>query len=324
MLGLPSRLCANLKALEKEFGRLEKASPARIEKARLDARIKRMSASNFLVLARYANRVGKMLVDLQLIDTNPFSICEWTSEEEKKLQQEMGYTERVTWDDTLDTLFGTPVFQGANKDPGEPLFWIPLLGRLQGLRSEEAAQLGPDDFGTKDGIPFMKVHAQDENRVKADGSVRTVPVHPQLVELGLMELVALRRRQGEPRLFPFMKRGKHRETFTANFTKRFGYYRKTHECYRPGMDLHALRTSFHGDLANSHCSDLVRRRLMGHEPQDEGERSYTKNLKMETLLEGLRGVHVDISRIVSPFATSAHGSSAPANRPELRLVVSGA
>ena len=78
-------------------------------------------------------------------------------------------------------------------------------------------------------------------------------------------------------------------------------YRKTQGCYWRGLDFHAFRTTFHGDLLNQDRSDAIRRRLMGHAPQDEGEKSYAQGLKMAPLLERLKQVDVDISTIVSPF-----------------------
>ena len=62
-----------------------------------------------------------------------------------------------------------------------------------------------------------------------------LPIHPQLIELGLLKLVALRRKAGHIRLFPFIDRGKVKGTFPSNFSKCFAYYRRTNECYWPGL-----------------------------------------------------------------------------------------
>jgi hypothetical protein len=129
-----------------------------------------------------------------------------------------------------------------------------------------------------------------------------LPVHPNLIEPGLVKLVELRKRQGQHRLFPNLGRGTTRGNFTELFTRAFGCYRKTNNLYRLGLDSHALRTSFHGDRLNSHCSDAVPQRLMGHTPLDEGEESYAQNLSVGALLEGLLHVKVDISMMKSTCA----------------------
>lgn len=300
----------NLKRIEEHASDECPITPAEREQAVQDAKVLRLSASTFIKHGRFLNKIGKMLHDMQLIDRNPFSICVWTAEEEKKLRLMKGFRPRIVWDDRIQDLFQSSAFQGDVEDPGEPLFWVPLIGRFMGTRSEEVLQLKPRDFGTEEGIPYLEIHTEGANSVKSDSGVRRLPIHPELIRLGLMKLVDLRRKQGLPRLFPHIERGKHRQTFTANFTKRFGYYRKTTGCYVTGMDLHALRTTFCGDLMNTGCPDSLRRRLMGHEPLDEGERSYSQGLKMSRLLEELRKVQVDTSLIVSPFeVNNAHVSA---------------
>jgi len=172
------------------------------EKARLDARVSRLRAETRAKHRGYAKSVGKMLYDLQLVDQNPFEICgvsnklkaQWKKGEEKR--------KRVCWDDRIYTFLGSPAFQGPFDDPGEPFYWIPLIARLMGLREEEACQLGPDDFGTDKGIAYLDVKVLDANNVKTIESQRRIPVHPTLIELGLMKLVELRRKQGRCRRGP--------------------------------------------------------------------------------------------------------------------------
>jgi hypothetical protein len=165
------------------------------------------------------------------------------------------------------------------------------------MRMEEILQLGPEDFGTDNGIPYLRVRHTIINGVKTLSSARTLPIHPQLVELGLLKLVELRRKEGNIRLFPFLERGKQKGTFSANFSKKFGYYRRTNDCYGPGLGFHALRTTFHHDLLGDDKSDAIRCRLMGRTYTDEGDRSYGQNLKIEKLAERMKSVVVDISMI---------------------------
>ncbi|SFQ27099.1 hypothetical protein SAMN04488047_1871, partial [Tranquillimonas alkanivorans] len=198
-------------------------------------------------------------------------------------------------------LFGSPVFREELEDVGDPLFWAPLIARLQGCRMEECLQLGPEDFGSDRGIPYMRVRNTIINGVKTLTSERTVPVHPQLVELGLLKLVELRRRQGHIRLFPFLTRGKCKGTFSANFSKSFAYYRRKNDIYWAGLDFHALRTTFQNDLLSDDKSDAIRCRLIGHARTDEGDRSYGQSLGIEALANRLHSVKVDLSMVRSPF-----------------------
>ena len=213
---------------------------------------------------------------------------------------------RQRWDDRAEKLFETPVFQGESRDEGDPLFWSPLLGFLQGLRGEEGLQLGPDDFGTKDGIAYMRIHNGPGNSVKSEAGERVIPVHPALIELGLLDLVELCRKQGKRCLFSNLRRGQTKKSYTEIFTKDFTRYRPAHDVYWHGLDLHATRTTFHHDLMDQITPDNIRRKLMGHEPLDEGERSYAQNgISLATLLEVVSRIRFNAVAIQSPIRKGA-------------------
>ncbi|SFQ19722.1 hypothetical protein, partial [Tranquillimonas alkanivorans] len=279
----------------------EGATAEQIDRIRLESHVKRLSVNTYVKHGRVLRAVGEMLWDMQLVDRNPFAICNWTNAELAELKKTEENHGRVAWDDRIHALFGSPVFREELEDVGDPLFWAPLIARLQGFRMEECLQLGPEDFGSDRGIPYMRVRNTIINGVKTLTSERTVPVHPQLVELGLLKLVELRRRQGHIRLFPFLTRGKCKGTFSANFSKSFAYYRRKHDIYWAGLDFHALRTTFHNDLLSDDKSDAIRCRLMGHARTDEGDRSYGQSLGIEALASRLHSVKVDLSMVRSPF-----------------------
>ncbi len=209
--------------------------------------------------------------------------CTWSNKDLKELKSTVGERKREAWDDRINTLWGSRIYQEPLDDIGEPLFWAPLIARHQGMRMEEILQLGPEDFGSDNGIPYLWIQHTIINGVKTLSSSRTLPIHPQLIELGLLKLVALRKKQGHIRLFPFINRGKQKGRFSANFSKTFRYCRRTNDCYWPGLDFHALRTTFHHDLLGDDKSDAIRCRLMGHTYTDEGDRSYGQNLGIKTL-----------------------------------------
>ncbi|WP_281967795.1 hypothetical protein [Roseovarius nanhaiticus] len=277
------------------------AGSEEIDKMRMEGHMSRISVTTFIKHGRILRAVGDMLMNMQLIDQNPFSICTWSNKDVTELQSTEGERKRQAWDDRINDLWRSRIFQEPLKDIGDPLFWAPLIARLQGMRMEEILQLGPDDFGEDKGVPYLTIRHTIINGVKTLSSARTLPIHPQLIQLGLLKLVALRKKNGHIRLFPFLNRGKQKDTFSANFSKAFGYYRRTNACYWPGLDFHALRTTFHHDLLGDDKSDAIRCRLMGHTYTDEGDRSYGQNLGIETLATRMKSVVVDISMIRNPF-----------------------
>jgi integrase len=296
------------------------AGSEQIDKMRLNGFVKRISVTTYLRHGRVLRAIGEMLMDMQIIDQNPFEICSWSNAEEKRLKASEGSSKRESWDDRINDLFVSPIFQEPLADVGDPLFWSPLIARHQGMRMEEILQLGPDDFGSDRGIPYIRIQNTIINGVKTLSSERTLPIHPQLIELGLLKLVAQRKKEGHIRLFPFLNRGKVKDTFSSNFSKSFGYYRRTNNCFWPGLDFHALRTTFHHDLLGDDKSDAIRCRLMGHTYTDEGDRSYGQNLKIEKLAERMKSVVVDISMIRRPFDTPAPVVETRAREHGLRVV----
>lgn len=86
--------------------------------------------------------------------------------------------------------------------------WGAVIGLYTGARVSEVGQLALVDFTTVDGVPCMTITDEGEGQsVKNEPSLRTIPIHPDLITLGLMERVERLRKQGEKRLFPKIKIG---------------------------------------------------------------------------------------------------------------------
>lgn len=68
--------------------------------------------------------------------------------------------------------------------------WIPKIMAFTGCRMGEAAQLEKRDVREVDGIWVFDINADHpEKRVKTGNSVRLIPIHPRLVELGFLDFV---------------------------------------------------------------------------------------------------------------------------------------
>jgi hypothetical protein len=128
------------------------ATEADREKAVLEAREPRLRAETVIKHRRHIKAVGEMLLALQLIDTNPFAVCAVSGKQEERMKKAEEGRTRTVWDDRIHDLFRTPVFRGGLEDPGDPLFWAPLIARLMGPREEEILQVGPGDFGRDGGV----------------------------------------------------------------------------------------------------------------------------------------------------------------------------
>ncbi|HEX9954650.1 MAG TPA: site-specific integrase [Allosphingosinicella sp.] len=101
----------------------------------------------------------------------------------------------------LQTIFAAAPWEPA--DPtggGHPIrYWAPLIALLQGMRRGEIAQLRPEDVDEAEGVPVLRIRG---TALKTHNAYRTLPIHGELIRLGLVEYAAGQRRAGEAMLFP--------------------------------------------------------------------------------------------------------------------------
>lgn len=84
--------------------------------------------------------------------------------------------------------------------------WGALIGVYSGARVSEVAQIFLRDFEVVEGTKCVRItNESDGQSVKNESSKRLVPLHPDLLEMGLWEYVEGLRAQDEERLFPGMR-----------------------------------------------------------------------------------------------------------------------
>ena len=81
--------------------------------------------------------------------------------------------------------------------------WIPLILLYTGARSNEIGRLELADFKDEEGIKCMSISLVGQDKsVKTPASMRLVPIHPDLLELGLWRRVERLKIEKEKKLFP--------------------------------------------------------------------------------------------------------------------------
>lgn len=86
--------------------------------------------------------------------------------------------------------------------------WGAVIGLYTGARVSEVGQLDLANFAEVDGVPCLTITDEGEGQsLKNGASRRTIPIHPDLLALGLMERVKRLRSEGQTRLFPKVKIG---------------------------------------------------------------------------------------------------------------------
>ncbi|MCA0405300.1 MAG: site-specific integrase [Proteobacteria bacterium] len=75
----------------------------------------------------------------------------------------------------------------ANDRRSALLFWMPLIALFTGARSAEIGFLRRQDIEQIDGFWFFNIRETDDRGVKTDAAERRVPIHPFLIEAGLLD-----------------------------------------------------------------------------------------------------------------------------------------
>ncbi|WP_320338928.1 site-specific integrase [Burkholderia seminalis] len=191
-------------------------------------------------------------------------------------------------------------------------YWLPLLGLLTGGRINELSQLYLDDIRQSEaGVWYLdfnldgdKVEDVPDKSLKTVNAERVVPIHTELLRLGLPEYVERLRRAGHTRLFPELKRDPvkgYGKPAGSWFNERFLGNRLGIE--RNGMKtFHSFRHTFVTALDRLELPERILAQLAGHErgTTQAGIR-YTKDRSADELAEIFARLHFPALAAVAPF-----------------------
>lgn len=161
---------------------------------------------------------------------------------------------------------------GTFKRPSD--YWVPLLGLFTGARQGEICQIRVKDVrqDVTTGVWMLDINEEDDNQLKNGASIRQVPLHSKLIDLGWLDFVKEARIRRLTRLFPDERRSKKGEF--SGFSKRFGRYLQN--CVVPPAagkrkNFHSLRHAMQHKLYGLGCEEYVVKALTGHSLSNNGE-----------------------------------------------------
>jgi len=173
------------------------------------------------------------------------------------------------------------------------------------MRQEEVLQLKADDFDTMKGSPIFRVQSGEGQHIKSESSYRIVPIHRNLIELGLLKYVEDCRRKGQEWLFPEIERCAAKGRLSGTFTKTFGHYRIKEGVYDPRRDFHSIRTHFNVEPKRAKCPLEIRKRLLGHKLRDITEEHYDpEGSPIEEFKDWVDELEIDITNVRRPHAST--------------------
>lgn len=212
--------------------------------------------------------------------------------------------QRQMWEkEDLARLFATPIWTGClsvqrRTTPGslvirDEKFWLPLIAVFSGLRQEEICQLHVVDVLQQDGIWFFDINEKGARKLKNRSAARRVPLHGELIRLGLLDEVKAGRRAGEARLFPQLQGGGADVRLGHAYTKAFTRYRREVGLYQSGLDFHSFRHSATTFMHEAGIHATVIDHITGHITAGETAR-YTKRSSLQQMKQAIDAIAIDV------------------------------
>lgn len=182
-------------------------------------------------------------------------------------------------------------------------FWIPLLAAFTGARPGELCQLLVGDIHHQDGIPVIRITDEGPlQHLKNGVSRRTTPVHPQLLKIGLLDFLEMRRREGgkyHP-LFPELsyteKDGHARMAsrwFSGQGAKDPGYIQHCDLRKGEGACLYSFRHTFINSLRSRGIQEVMIKLLVGHSVEEDVTIHYGNNFSLKQMADTVAEVRFD-------------------------------
>lgn len=221
--------------------------------------------------------------------------------------------------DDLQRIFRAPLFTGCRslrfrsipgnlvpRDSG--LFWVPLLALYTGARSNEILQLYVSDVREVHGVLCLAINDDGEDKsLKTKNAYRDIPIHRDLIRLGFLDHVELRRREESLRLFPDMRKGS-RGNYSNLFSKQFSRLLDEVGITTPKTAFHSLRHNFEDFCRASRISSDVIQILQGRAQAGERDRYGYGEAFMKAMNEAVQSIEfagIDLSHLHGPSAEAS-------------------
>ena len=232
--------------------------------------------------------------------------------------------------DELKLLFG-PEFERhveRHRSRAAATYWIPLISLYAGTRVAEASALEVSDFPVRQGVQCIRIIDHEPlipgvggSRMKTPNSRRAIPLHPKLVELGLLDYVDQRRQAGRRHLWDGLNwedksgYGRYPSSDFGKLAKSVGVHVERRKV------LHSFRSTCSQALDRAGMSSEHADRFLGHDVDNTRVTNYGRGPDGEAALP-LELMHRQVIAVTFPIEVTAWASVAPFPRAKLARKVS--
>ena len=243
----------------------------------------------------------------------------------EKAKGEKARTPEPFSDEEFQAYLRTPLFQGRKSinRPNQPgsvqvrdgKWWLFVILMHTGMRPGEVSQLLAADFVFDAAIPHILVRATDDDdrpipakSVKNAASIRAVPLHPNLLALGLRDFVERRVvRHPNERVFSDFRLGAAGK-YTEGVTQFATAHLKACGLHRPGRAAHVWRHVVINRLRSAGCPEEGITAIVGHAGKSMTSKyggEYPLELKLKAITQLSYGLDV-VGFLGGPFNSKIH------------------
>lgn len=151
--------------------------------------------------------------------------------------------------------------------------FIASIATYQGMRLKEITQLKREDIIEIGDIYCISININDDKTTKTDTSIRTIPIHPKLIELGFLDFV----------------KSKNDNLFDIDNRSFSTYFRRTYKnLINENKTFYCLRHNFIDTLTQNNQKIEHIKAFVGHAQSDKTTFGYTNPLNVKLLSELLK------------------------------------
>ena len=166
-------------------------------------------------------------------------------------------------------------------------YWVPLLVYYLGCRREEICKLCACDFVLNAPVPFVRIRKNHNGDIKTAASARSLPLHPELIRLGLIDYVREIEKRRYNALFPELRPTNDVESFGDQFYDLAWAHIRKRGGLSEGAEIHGVRHSFNVSLKRGRVTKEERADLMGHVGESETDERYSEATQLQIMLENM-------------------------------------
>ena len=211
----------------------------------------------------------------------------------------------------LHAIFNAPIYRGCvngergynqvgNERPRNARYWVPLIALFTGARLGEICQLDTTDIRSVDGVDCIVLCQQScvgstDKRLKTSASDRLIPIHPTLIEFGLVHFAEAKRKAGRTKLFDDIETGSTGSRSVA-FSKWFTQFLRACGAQRSRTSFHSFRHNFRDELRAARIDNDIALLLGGWEigPSKAAvHQNYGSGYRVEALNDAIRRLAFD-------------------------------